>query len=307
MNIRSSKIWINGKMIPFDEAKVHILTHALHYGLGVFEGIRYYQTARGCPAIFRLPEHLRRLYDSARVCLMEIPYSKEELIKAHHEVVRANGFADGYIRPLAFTDMKNMGIHGMENPISVAIATYEWGAYLGEDGIKNGVRAKVSTFTRHHVNVSMTKAKITGQYVNSILAKREAKMQGYDEAVLLDPEGYVSECTGENIFIVRDGILKTTAPTSILCGITRDSLIKIARDNKIEIREQRFSRDEIYMADECFCCGTAAEVTPIRSLDDRIIGDGKPGPVTKLLQSTYFDAVRGKRKEYDAWLTYVEK
>ncbi len=306
MNIRSEKIWYNGKMIPYDEAKTHLLTHALHYGLGVFEGIRYYPTPKGVPAIFRLPEHIKRFFDSAKVAMLKIPFTPEEITKANIDIVKENGFKQGYIRPLAYTGHGTMGLYPGDGDADVMVATWEWGAYLGDDAIKNGIRAKVSTFTRHHVNVGMTKAKISGQYVNSILAKIEAKKQGYDEAILLDPEGYVSEGTGENVFIVRNGMLKTTSLTSILAGITRDSLITIAKDNGIDVVEDRFTRDEFYMADEAFCCGTAAEVTPIVSLDDRVIGDGKPGPVTKLLQNTYFKAVRGEVDKYQGWLTYIE-
>jgi len=298
-------IWFDGKLVPWDEARVHVLTHTLHYGLGVFEGIRCYRCADGRSAIFRLPEHIRRLRDSAHVGLMKLPFSQEELVRACCETVRANGQTEAYLRPLAFIGDGVMGIHPHDNPIHVAIASWVWGAYLGEEGMRRGIRAKVSSFSRHHPNVMMTKAKISGNYVNSILAKLEVTRAGYDEAILLDPDGYVSEATGENIFIVRDGRLKTTPLTSVLPGITRDSLTRIARDMGLEVVEERFTRDELYIADEAFFTGTAAELTPIREVDDRAIGAGSAGPITLSLQKRYFQAVKGEDERYRGWLTYI--
>ncbi len=300
-------IWFDGTLVPWDEARVHVLTHSLHYGLGVFEGIRCYRCAGNRSAIFRLSEHIRRLRDSAHIALMDLPYSQEELERACCETVRANAQAEAYLRPIAFIGSGKMGIHPQDNPIHVAIATWVWGAYLGDEGLKRGIRAKVSSFTRHHPNVMMTKAKVCGNYVNSIMAKREVTLAGYDEAVMLDPDGYVSEATGENIFIVRDGRLKTPPLTSVLPGITRDSLIRLACDAGLEVSEQRFTRDELYAADEAFFTGTAAEVTPIREVDDRSIGAGTAGPITLDLQQRFFRVVKGEDERYRGWLTYVDE
>jgi len=302
---KTEKIWFNGKLVGWDEAKVHVLTHTLHYGLGVFEGIRCYRTEDGRSAIFRLEEHTERLFASAHVAQMEIPYSKEEINDAIVETVRANRLDEAYIRPIAFIGYGNMGLYPGDNPVDVVIAAWKWGAYLGEEGIKNGIRAKVSSFSRHHVNVSMTKAKIVGNYVNSILAKREVVSCGYDEAIMLDPDGFVSEGSGENIFIAKDGVLKTPPLTSILKGITRESVIEIAWDLGIEVVEERFTRDELYMADEAFFTGTAAEITPIREVDDRKIGNGKPGPITELVQKVFFEIIRGKNEQYKHWLKWI--
>ncbi len=302
---KTEKIWFNGKLVGWDEAKVHVLTHTLHYGLGVFEGIRCYRTEDGRSAIFRLEEHTERLFASAHVAQMEIPYSKEEINDAIVETVRANRLDEAYIRPIAFIGYGNMGLYPGDNPVDVVIAAWKWGAYLGEEGIKNGIRAKVSSFSRHHVNVSMTKAKIVGNYVNSILAKREVVSCGYDEAIMLDPDGFVSEGSGENIFIAKDGVLKTPPLTSILKGITRESVIEIAWDLGIEVAEERFTRDELYMADEAFFTGTAAEITPIREVDDRKIGNGKPGPITELVQKVFFEIIRGKNEQYKHWLKWI--
>ena len=299
------KIWMDGKLVNWDDAKVHVLTHTLHYGLGVFEGIRCYLCHDGGSAVFRLTEHIDRLFYSAVIGMMKIPFSREELCTAVLETLRANKMKDGYIRPIAFIGDGEMGLYVREYPVRVVIACWPWGAYLGDEGLALGIRAKISSYTRHHVNVAMTKAKICGNYVNSILAKREVIAAGYDEAILLDAEGYVSEASGENIFIVKDGILKTTPPTSILKGITRDAIIEIARDAGIAVAEQRFTRDELYIADECFFTGTAAEVTPVREVDDRIIGEGKPGPITKQLQIGFFAAAHGKIEKYKKWLTYL--
>lgn len=299
---KGEKIWFNGKLVNWDEAQVHVLTHTLHYGLGVFEGIRCYLCDDGGSAVFRLKEHTDRLFASAHIAQMKIPFTKDEINSAVIETLKANKLKEGYIRPLVFLAEGSMGIFPKDNPVKVAIAAWEWGAYLGEDGLKKGIRAKMSSFTRHHVNVGMTKAKIVGNYVNSILAKREVIAAGYDEALLLDTDGYVSEGSGENIFMVKDGVLKTTPLTSVLNGITRDVVIKIARDYGITVNEGRFSRDELYIADEAFFTGTAAEITPIRELDDRTIGEGKPGPVTKKIQDTFFDIVKGRNKNYSNWL-----
>ncbi len=300
-----SKIWMDGKMIPWEEANVHILTHSLHYGLAVFEGIRCYTCHDGRSAVFRLREHVDRLFDSAQIGDIQIPYSKREIAEACKETMRVNQLKEGYIRPIVFIGEGVMGVYPGDNPIQVAIITWAWGAYLGEGALEKGIRVKVSSYNRHHVNVMMTKAKICGNYVNSVLAKREVMKMGYDEALMLDTEGYVSEASGENIFMVRKGVLKTTPLTSILPGITRDSVMHMARAKKIPLLEERFTRDELYTAQEAFFTGTAAELTPIRELDDRMIGNGKPGPVTHELQAAFFDVVRGKNPEYKEWLDYL--
>lgn len=299
------KIWLDGKLVDWDDANVHVLTHCLHYGLGVFEGIRCYKCEDGRSAVLKLKSHVDRLFASAKVGFINIPFTNDEICDAIIETLKVNKLEEGYIRPIAFIGDGEMGLFVKEPNIRVSIACWPWGAYLGEDGLANGIRGKISSFTRHHVNVAMTKAKISGNYVNSILAKREVVMAGYDEAILLDAEGYVSEASGENIFIVKDGVVKTTPPTSILKGLTRDAIIEIAKDNNIEVVEQRFTRDELYIADECFFTGTAAEITPVREVDDRQIGTGKPGPVTKKVQSIYFDAIKGKIEKYKLWLTYI--
>jgi branched-chain amino acid aminotransferase len=300
-----SKIWMDGKLIPWEEANVHILTHTLHYGLAVFEGIRCYLCKDGKSAVFRLREHVDRLFDSAQIGDIKIPYSKKDIAEACKETLRVNQLKEGYIRPIVFIGEGVMGVYPGDNPIRVAIITWSWGAYLGDEALEKGIRVKISSYNRHHVNVMMTKAKICGNYVNSVLAKREVMRMGYDEALMLDTEGYVSEASGENIFMVRNGILKTTPLTSILPGITRDSVIQIAKAKKITTLEERFTRDELYTAQEAFFTGTAAELTPIREVDDRTIGDGKPGPVTKQLQAAFFDIVKGKNSEYREWLDYL--
>ncbi|MBU1003254.1 MAG: branched-chain amino acid transaminase [Proteobacteria bacterium] len=299
---KAEKIWFDGKLVPWDEANVHVLTHTLHYGCGVFEGIRSYKLASGGSAVFRLREHIQRLFNSAKIMEMKIPFTVQDLYDATLETLKVNKLAEGYIRPLSFIGDGVMGVHPGDNPIRTIIATWPWGAYLGEDALEKGIRVKTSTFTRHHVNVMMTKAKTVGNYVNSILAKREAVADGYHEALMLDTAGYVSEATGENIFIVRNGKIKTTPLTSILDGLTRNSLITLAKDLGFEVIEQRFTRDELYTSDEAFFCGTAAEVTPIRELDRREIGEGKAGPVAKLLQKEYFKVVKGENPKYDSWL-----
>jgi branched-chain amino acid aminotransferase len=300
-----SKIWMDGKLIPWEEANVHILTHSLHYGLAVFEGIRCYLCYDGKSAVFRLREHVNRLFDSAQIGDIKIPYSKREISEACKETLRVNQLKEGYIRPIVFIGEGVMGVYPGDNPIQVAIITWSWGAYLGEGALEKGIRIKVSSYTRHHVNVMMTKAKICGNYVNSVLAKREVMKMGYDEALMLDTEGYVSEASGENIFMVKNEVLKTTPLTSILPGITRDAVIQIAKAKKIPLLEERFTRDELYTAQEAFFTGTAAELTPIREVDERIVGDGKPGPITKELQAAFFDIVKGKNPAYKEWLDYL--
>lgn len=296
------KIWMDGSFVDWADANVHILTHSLHYGLAAFEGIRCYKGKSGS-AIFKLQEHVDRLFESAHIGMMTIPYEKKQVAEAIVDTVRINKLDACYIRPLVYIGYGAMGVYPGDNPIKLAIAAWKWGSYLGDDALANGMRACVSSFTRHHVNVSMTRGKISGYYVNSILAKREAKANGYDEAILLDPEGYVSEGTGENIFIVRKGRLKTTPLTSILEGITRNAVIDLAREQGIVVAEERFTRDEMYIADEVFVTGTAAELTPVREIDNRRIGAGKPGPVTAALQKRFFSIVRGEDLSHDSWLT----
>ena len=296
---------MDGELVRWEDAKVHVLTHALHYGTAYFEGIRCYLLADGRSAVFRLAEHTRRLVDSGKILGFPIPYTEAELNRATLDVIRANKLKECYIRPLAFVGLGELGLYAPKNPVSVCIAVFPWGAYLGDEGLRNGIRAKVSSFTRHHVNVMMTKSKTAGNYINSVLAKHEVKKSGYDEAIMLDAEGYVSEASGENIFIVRDRKIKTTPLTSILPGITRDSMIVLARDKGYQLVEERFTRDELYIADEAFFTGTAAELTPIREVDDRQIGSGRRGPVTEDLQTTFFDIIKGKNSRYEKWLAYL--
>ncbi len=301
---KADKIWLDGKLVNWDDARVHVLTHTLHYGVGVFEGIRAYKTADGRSAVFRLPEHLQRLFGSAHILLMEIPFSIERLHEACLETLRVNRQAEGYIRPIAMYGYGNMGV-GALNPVQVCIATWPWGAYLSDEGLKKGIRAKVSSFTRMHVNVNMVRAKVSGQYVNSFLANREAVLAGYEEAILLDTEGYVAEGSGENIYLVKDGTIFTPPLSSpVLAGITRDSVLRIAKDLGIPVVEQKFTRDTMYLGDELFMTGTAAEVTPVREVDNRRVGAGQPGPITKKVQETYFRAVHGEEQRYKEWLTY---
>jgi len=305
MDAKTDKIWLDGKLVDWDKAQIHILTHTLHYGWGVFEGIRCYHCHDGSSAIFRLKEHVDRLFGSAHIVSIKIPYTKDEISSAILETFRINKLKEGYIRPIVFVGDGEMGIYVKKVDVRVAIAVWSWGAYLGDEGLAKGIRAKVSSFTRLQVNSQMTKAKVCGNYVNSILAKREIIAAGYDEAILLDNEGYVSEASGENIFMVKNGIIKTSPLTSILPGITRDSVITIAKDKKYPIIEERFTRDELYLADEAFFSGTAAEITPVREVDDRQIGPGHPGPITKDIQTIFFDAVKGKIKTYKQWLAYI--
>ncbi len=299
---RTEKVWMNGALVAFDEARVGILTHTLHYGLGVFEGIRAYEGPSG-GAVFRLREHVERLLRSAHIMQMEVPFGREALESAVVETLRANGMKEGYVRPLVWLGEGAMGLLPADNPVEVAIAVWPWGAYLGDEGLERGIRAKVSSYTRHHPNIFMTQSKTCGNYVNSILAKREVTRLGYDEAIMLDPDGKVAEASGENVFIVRGGLLKTPPLGSVLDGITRDAVLRIARDEGIEVVEQSFTRDELYVADEAFLTGTAAEVTPIREVDDRRIGAGRRGPLTEKIQTIYFDAVRGRAPRYESWLT----
>ncbi|MCD5411592.1 MAG: branched-chain amino acid transaminase [Thermodesulfovibrionales bacterium] len=301
---KTEKIWMDGKFVNWDDANIHILTHTLHYGLGVFEGIRCYNTPKG-PAIFRLDDHIKRLFESAHIFFLEIPFSKEEVKEAVVATVKTNKLSECYIRPIVYIGYGNIGLHPKGNPVNLAIAVWPWGAYLGEEGIEKGIRVKTSSFIRNHVNSNMSRGKVCGYYVNSQLAKREAISCGYDEAMLLDTEGYVSEGSAENMFIVRNGVLKTTPLTSIIEGITRDSIISIAGDSGIEAKEERFTRDEVYISEEAFFTGTAAEVVPIREVDNRTIGDGKQGEITRRLQSIFFDAVKGKDSRYESWLTYI--
>ncbi len=305
MSLKTEKIWLDGELVRWEDATVHVLTHALHYGTAYFEGIRCYQLGDGRSAVFRLPEHLRRLWDSGNILGFPLPYSVEQLTEATLQVIRANRLKECYIRPVAFVGIGDLGLYAPNNPVHVSIAVWPWGAYLGDEGLKNGIRAKVSSFTRHHVNVMMTKSKAAGNYINSVLAKHEVKKAGYDEAIMLDAEGYVSEASGENIFIVRDRKVKTTPLTSILPGITRDSIITLARGKGYQVIEERFTRDELYTADEAFFTGTAAEVTPIREIDDRQIGAGRRGPITEDIQASFFEVVKGRQNEYSSWLTYL--
>lgn len=304
MDDRDGVIWLDGKLVPWREAKVHVLTHTLHYGMGVFEGVRAYHAEKGT-AIFRLRDHTDRLFRSAHILCMEIPYDKEAINSACRDVVRENSLDSAYIRPMCFYGAEGMGLHADNLKVHAMVAAWEWGSYLGAEGLERGIRIKTSSFTRHHVNIAMCKAKANGNYLNSMLASHEAQNCGYDEALLLDNEGYVAEGSGENIFIVRKGILYTPDLTSALEGITRDTIIALATEAGLSVREKRITRDEVYIADEAFFTGTAAEVTPIRELDGRRIGAGVRGPVTERLQSGYFDLVHGKRGTYPEWLCYI--
>lgn len=302
---KSEQIWMDGKFVPWDDARVHVLTHTLHYGLGVFEGIRCYQCEDGRSAIFRLTEHNERLLASAHILGITVPFSLAEINAACVATVRVNRLKACYIRPLVYLGEGEMGLAATQNPVRLSIAVWPWGSYLGDDGVRNGIRVKTSSFQRFHVNTLMTKAKVVGHYVNSILAGAEARRSGYDEAMLLDTDGFVSECSGENIFIVRRGRVKTPPLTSVLPGITRATVMDLAAARGLPLVEERFTRDEVYIADEAFLTGTAAEVTPIRELDDRRVGDGKPGEITRDLQAEYANITHGKDPNHTEWLTFV--
>ncbi|RXZ36580.1 branched-chain amino acid transaminase [Oxalobacteraceae bacterium CAVE-383] len=302
MDDLDGKIWKDGKLLDWRDAKIHVLTHSLHYGMAVFEGVRAYQTEQGS-AVFRLQEHTKRLFNSAKIFQMQVPFDMQTIIDAQLEVLRENKLASAYIRPLIWIGSEKMGIAAKSNTVHVAIAAWSWGAYLGDDGLNKGIRVKTSSFSRHHVNVSMVRAKASGYYINSILANQEALTDGYDEALLLDTDGYVSEGSGENVFIVKNGKLYTPDLASCLDGITRDAVVTMARDLGFEVIEKRITRDEMYCCDEAFFTGTAAEITPIRELDNRPIGDGKRGPVTTQIQALFFEVVKGKQDKYRHWLT----
>lgn len=301
---RDGLIWYDGKMVPWREATTHVLTHTLHYGMGVFEGVRAYKTEKGT-AIFRLSEHTDRLLRSAHILGMKIPYDKATLVEAQRAAVRENKLEAGYMRPMAFYGAEAMGIAAKTLSVHVIVAAWTWGAYLGKEALENGIRVKTSSFARHHVNITMCKAKANGNYMNSILAHQEAAQDGYDEALLLDVDGFVAEGSGENIFIVRNGKLYTPDLTSALEGITRDTIISLAGEIGLQVIEKRITRDEVYTADEAFFTGTAAEVTPIRELDNRAIGKGTRGPITEKLQTMFFDVVTGKSARHQSWLTLV--
>jgi len=304
MSDRDGVIWMDGEMIPWRDANVHVLTHTLHYGMGVFEGVRAYKTDQGT-AIFRLQEHTDRLFRSAHIMNMKMPFDKETINEATLAAVRENGLDTAYMRPMVFYGSEGMGLRADNLKTHVIIAAWEWGAYLGKDALEKGIKIRTSSFSRHHVNVSMCRAKANGHYINSMMALQEALQCGADEALLLDTEGFVMEGSGENIFIVRDGVLYTPDLTSALDGITRNTIMQLANDQGLDVVEKRITRDEVYIADEAFFTGTAAEVTPIRILDDREIGSGQRGPITEKLQTLYFDQVHGRRSEYPEWLALV--
>ncbi|CAC9515958.1 Branched-chain amino acid aminotransferase (EC 2.6.1.42) [uncultured Gammaproteobacteria bacterium] len=299
---RDGLIWFDGEWVDWREAKIHVLTHTLHYGMGVFEGVRAYQTDNGT-TIFRLEEHTNRLFNSAKIMNMDIGYSKDEINQAQREAVTKNNLDSAYIRPMCFYGSEGMGLRANGLKVHTIIAAWEWGSYLGEDNMKNGLRVRTSSFTRHHVNIAMTKAKANGNYINSMLALQEALTDGYDEALLLDVDGFVAEGSGENVFIIRDGMIYTPDLTSALAGITRDTIVTLARDLGYKVIEKRITRDEVYCADEAFFTGTAAELTPIRELDNRTIGSGTRGPITEKLQALYFDCVYGRNDKYKQWIS----
>jgi len=305
MALESKYIWMNGELVEFEKANVHFLTSTMHYGLGVFEGIRCYDTPKG-PAVFRLKEHAQRLIDSVRIMDMpELPYTVDQVSEAILQTVKVNGFSECYVRPLVYLSEGGMGLHFIEAKSGLGIAVWEWGNFLGPEAMEKGIRANISSFTRHHINVMMTKSKAAGNYVNSALAKTESLKLGFDEAIMLDPQGYVAECTGENIFLVRGGIIYTPPVATILGGITRDALLTIARDIGYDVLEQPVSRDMLYTADEVFVCGTAAEVVGLSEIDFRKIGSGKTGPVARALQKAFTAVVHGEDPNYASWLSYV--
>ncbi len=300
------KIWMDGELVDWDDATVPVLTHSFHYGLGAFEGIRCYKRADGGSYIFRLKEHIERLFDGCKMAFIVPKFTPDQIMQACRDVLRANKLEEGYLRPMVYIGEGAMGIYCPDNPIRASVIAWKWGAYLGEEALKKGIRTKISSFARHHINVSLPKGKIMGQYTGSVLAKREAKLGGYDEAIMLDPQGYVSEGSGENLFIVRRGVLITPdVSSSILEGITRDTILQLAREEGIPVQETRLTRDQLWLADEAFFTGTAAEVTPIREVDDRAIGDGTVGPVTRRLQERFFGIARGTDTSHVEWLTKV--
>ena len=302
---KTKKIWLDGKFVNWDEANVHILTHTLHYGMGVFEGMRCYKCSDGTSAIFRLKEHVHRMFNGLKILSMKSPYTEDEIVEACIKTVEINGLKECYIRPIIFCGDGAMGLYAT-NPTRIAVIVWSWGAYLGDTALDKGIRAKVSSFMRHHVNVGMVQGKIIGQYVNSILAKREVMAAGYDEAIMLDTNGYVAEASGENIFAICNDVIRTPPLSSpILGGITRDSVIRIAKDSGLTLKEETFTRDFMYLCDEIFLTGTAAELTPVREVDDRQIGNGRPGPITQKLQKIFFDTVRRDDERYRTWLTRV--
>jgi branched-chain amino acid aminotransferase len=298
------KVWMNGRLVDWDDAKVHVLTHALHYGTGVFEGIRCYETSRG-PAVFRLRDHLMRMERSAKIFMTPLPYSVDDLVGAAHDLIRTNGLRSCYVRPLAFRGFGEMGVNPEHNPVDVVVAVWPWGAYLGDEALKHGVKMTISSWRRHDPNIIPPQAKVTGAYVNASMAKLEAVHGGYDEAIMLNPQGYVSEATGENLFIVKDGeILTPSLASGPLPGITRDTIIKVAADLGMQVFERIITRADLYTAEEIFCTGTAAEVTPVREIDERPIGE--PGPITQTLQQKYFAIVKGEDEKYFDWLDFVD-
>ena len=305
MDDRDGKIWMDGQMIEWRDAKIHVLSHTLHYGCGAFEGVRAYKTAQG-PAIFRLQEHTERLFNSAKILRMKIPFSQDEVMQAQKDVVRANQLESGYIRPLTWIGSQKLGVSPKGKKIHLMVAAWTWGAYLGEDGMKRGIRVKTSSYTRHHVNITMTQAKAVSNYTNSILANMEALDDGYDEALLLDASGFVSEGAGENLFVIKGGVVYTPdLSAGALNGITRNTIFHICKDLGLELVQKRITRDEIYISDEAFFTGTAAEVTPIRELDRVEIGSGSRGPITEKIQAAFFDIVNGRNPKYAAWLSHV--
>ncbi|MGP4863459.1 branched-chain amino acid transaminase [Psychrobacter sp. T6-5] len=307
MATQDGKLWMNGTMIEQPDAKVHVLTHSLHYGMAVFEGVRAYQTADNRTAIFRLKEHTERLLGSAKIFQMDVPFDAATLEQAHKDVVKQNNLAEAYIRPLIWVGAEKLGLSSRENSINAMVAAWHWGAYLGEEGIKNGIRVKTSSFTHHMPNVTMCKAKASSNYPVSIMANQEVTRNGYDEAILMDPQGYVCQGAGENLFLVKDGVLHTPdLAGGALDGITRRTILQFAADLDIKVVERRITRDEFYLADEIFMTGTAAEVTPIREYDDRTIGNGGRGPLTEKLQTLYFDVVHGRNEQYMDWLSFID-
>jgi branched-chain amino acid aminotransferase len=299
-------IWVDGQLVPWDQAQDHMLAHTMHYGVGAFEGIRAYQRADGKTAIFRLREHIERLLDSAAICTMDIPYTRDQIMAACVEVVKSNKMTSAYLRPLVYLGYGALGLGSFEPPVRTMVACYEWGAYLGDDGLKKGIKCMISGFTRANGNAMMNKGKICGQYVTSVLAKRMAIKSGFEEALMLDPQGYVAEGTGENIFVVKRDVVRTPPRSaSILSGITRDTSIQLLREQGVDVREEMIARDELYIADEVFLTGTAAEITPVREIDHRKIGRGDAGPITRRLQESFFSIVKGNDAKHDHWLAYL--